>query len=50
MLNYIFYCADDEFPAAATCLYSNNAQSFLPIDALADTGEYTSRKIIELVT
>jgi hypothetical protein len=49
MLNYIFYRADDEFSAAATCLYSNNAQSFLPIDALADTGEYTSKKIIELV-
>jgi hypothetical protein len=50
VLNYIFYRADDEFPAAAICLFSNNAQSFLPIDALADTGEYTSKKIIELVT
>jgi hypothetical protein len=49
VLNYIFYRADDDFPAAATCLFSNNAQSFLPIDALADTGEYTSKKIIELV-
>jgi hypothetical protein len=28
----------------------SNALSFLPIDALADTGEYTSRKIIELVS
>ncbi len=50
MLNYIFYWADEEFPASATCLFSNNALSFLPIDALADTGEYTSRKIIELVS
>jgi len=50
MLNYIFYLADEEFPASATCLFSNNALSFLPIDALADTGEYTSRKIIELVS
>jgi hypothetical protein len=49
-LRYIFYFADDEFPASATCLFSNNALSFLPIDALADTGEYTSRKIIELVS
>jgi len=49
MLNYIFYLADDEFPASATCLFSNNALSFLPIDALADTGEYTSKRIIELV-
>jgi hypothetical protein len=49
MLNYIFYRADDEFPAAASCLYSNNAHAFLPIDALADTGEYTSKKIIDLV-
>ena len=50
MLNYIFYLADEEFPASATCLFSNNALSFLPIDALADTGEYTSRKMIELIS
>lgn len=49
-LNYIFYRADDDFSASATCLFSNNALSFLPIDALADTGEYTSKKIIELIT
>ena len=50
ILKYIFYFADDDFPASATCLYSNNALSFLPIDALADTGEYTSKKIIELIS
>ena len=50
MLKYIFYLADDDFPASATCLFSNNALSFLPIDALADTGEYTSKKIIDLIT
>jgi hypothetical protein len=49
-LHYIFYRADDDFPASATCLFSNNALSFLPVDALADTGEYTSKKIIELVS
>ena len=49
-LHYIFYRADDDFPASATCLFSNNALTFLPIDALADTGEYCSRKIIELVS
>ncbi|MEE4264128.1 MAG: DUF3786 domain-containing protein [Desulfobacteraceae bacterium] len=49
-LRYIFYRADEEFPASATCLFSNNAMSFLPIDAMADTGEYTSKKIIELVS
>ena len=49
-LRYIFYFADDDFPASATCLFSNNAPSFLPIDALADTGEYTSKKIIEIVS
>ena len=49
-LRYIFYLADDEFPASATCLFSNNAPSFLPVDALADIGEYTSKKIIELVS
>ena len=48
-LGYIFYEADDEFSASVTCLYSNNALSFLPIDALADVGEYTSRKILDLI-
>jgi hypothetical protein len=46
MLCYIFYRADDDFPASATCLFSNNASRFLPIDALADTGEYMSKSII----
>jgi hypothetical protein len=48
-LCYIFYEADDDFPASVTCLYSNNALSFLPIDALADVGEYTSRKMFDLI-
>jgi len=48
-LCYIFYEADEDFPASVTCLYSNNAVSFLPIDALADVGEYTSKKIIGLL-
>ena len=46
-LNYIFYRADDEFPAAVTCLFSSNAAEFLTTDALADTGEYTSKKILD---
>ena len=48
-LSYIFYEADEDFPASVTCLYSNNALSFLPIDALADVGEYTSKKILDLI-
>ncbi len=48
-LCYIFYDADDELPASVTCLYSNNARLFLPVDALADVGEYTSRKILKLI-
>jgi hypothetical protein len=48
-LCYIFYEADDDFPPSATCLFSNNALSFLSIDALADVGEYTSKKILHLV-
>jgi hypothetical protein len=48
-LCFIFYESDEDFPASVTCLYSNNALSFLPIDALADVGEYTSRKILDLV-
>ncbi len=48
-LCYIFYEADDDFPASVTCLYSNNARLFLPVDGLADVGEYCSKKILELI-
>ena len=48
-LNYIFYRADEEFPASVICLFSNNSATFLPTDALADTGEYTSKKIIGIL-
>jgi hypothetical protein len=48
-LCYIFYEADEDFPASATCLFSNNANTFLPMDALADVGEYTSKKILALL-
>ncbi len=48
-LCYIFYLPDDEFPASATCLFSANALSYMPLDGLADVAEYTSRKIIELL-
>jgi hypothetical protein len=48
-LYYIFYEADDDFPASVTCLFSNNANQFMPIDGLADVGEYTSKKIINLI-
>jgi hypothetical protein len=48
-LNYIFYRADDDFAASATCLFSNNAATFLPTDALADTAEYTSEKILDIL-
>ncbi|MCP4666271.1 MAG: DUF3786 domain-containing protein [Deltaproteobacteria bacterium] len=47
-LCYVFYLPDDEFPASATCLFSANALSFMPLDGLADVAEYTSRGIIEL--
>lgn len=49
LLGYIFYRADDEFPASVTCLFSNNAADFMPIDGLADVGEYTSKKILALL-
>lgn len=48
-LCYIFYEADDDFPASVTCLYSNNADRFMPVDGLADVGEYTSKKILTLI-
>ncbi len=48
-LCYIFYLPDEEFPASATCLFSSNALSFMPLDGLADVGEYSSKKILELI-
>jgi len=48
-LGYIFYEADEDFPASVTCLYSSNANRFLPMDALADVGEYTSKMILSLL-
>ncbi|KPA11668.1 hypothetical protein MHK_008146 [Candidatus Magnetomorum sp. HK-1] len=49
MLCYIFYMADEDFPASVTCLFSNNATRFLPNDGLADTGEYTSKYILSIL-
>jgi hypothetical protein len=48
-LCYIFYEADDDFPASVTCLFSNNARLFLPVDGLADVGEYCSKTILKLI-
>ncbi|MBW1784827.1 MAG: DUF3786 domain-containing protein [Deltaproteobacteria bacterium] len=48
-LCYIVYLADDEFPPAVTTLFSAKAQSFMPLDGLADVAEYTSKEIIHLV-
>jgi hypothetical protein len=48
-LCYIFYAADEDFPASATCLYSHNAHRFMPVDGLADVAEYTSRTILALL-
>ncbi len=48
-LCYVFYLPNEEFPASATCLFSSNALSFIPLDGLADVGEYTSKKILQLI-
>ena len=48
-LCYIFYRSDADFPASATCLFSCNANRFMPLDGLADMAEYTSRRILELI-
>lgn len=48
-LCYIFYEADEDFPPSVTCLYSNNARLFLPVDGLADAGEYCSKTILTLI-
>jgi len=47
-LYYIFHEADDEFPAAVTCLFGADCASFMPLDALADVAEYTAQAIISL--
>jgi len=49
-LCYIVHLPDEEFPASVTCLFSNNARAFMPLDGLADTAEYTTRKILDLIT
>ena len=48
-LYYIFYLPDEEFPAAATCLFAADAANHLPTDGLADVAEHTAKRIIELV-
>lgn len=49
-LYYLFNLPDEEFPASVTCLFSSNADRFLPVEGLADTAEYTAQKIIALIT
>jgi len=48
-LGYLFYLPDEDFPASVTCLFSANAPAFLPLDALADVAEYTSKGILDLL-
>ena len=48
-LLFIFYLSDEDFPASATCLFSSNALSFMPLDGLADVAEYTSKALIGVV-
>lgn len=48
-LCFIGYLADEDFPASATCLFSHNAADFMPLDGLADVGEYTARAICRLI-
>ncbi|MEJ5300979.1 MAG: DUF3786 domain-containing protein [Thermodesulforhabdaceae bacterium] len=47
-LLYIFYLPDEEFPAEAKCLFAAQ-DPFMPVDALADVAEHTSRLMIEFV-
>jgi len=49
-LYYLFNLPNEEFPATVTCLFSTNADRFLPVEGVADTAEYTAKKIIQLVT
>ncbi len=49
-LYYLFNLPDEEFSASVTCLFSSNADRFLPVEGIADTAEYTAKKIIALIT
>lgn len=49
-LYYIVHEADDEFPAAVTCLFGADCASFMPLDALADVAEYTAQNLISRCT
>jgi hypothetical protein len=49
-LLFIFYLPDEEFPASATCLFSSNALSFIPLDGLADVAEYTAKALIAIAS
>ncbi|MBW1990407.1 MAG: DUF3786 domain-containing protein [Deltaproteobacteria bacterium] len=48
-LAYILYHADEDFPAGVTCLFSKNAPAHATPDILADVGEFTSRRILEIL-
>jgi len=48
-LSHVFYLADEEFSASVICLFAANAEAFMPVDGLADVGEHTAEKIIELI-
>jgi hypothetical protein len=48
-LCFIGYLADEDFPASAVCLFSSNAADFMPLDGLADVGEYAARAIRRLI-
>ena len=49
-LCYIIYEADEDFPPSVKCLYSRNANHFMPMDGLADVGEYTSKAILQAIS
>ena len=50
VLCYIIYEADEDFPPSVKCLYSRNANHFMPMDGLADVGEYTSKAILQMIS
>ncbi len=48
-LCYVCYLADEDFPASVKCLFSGNADRFLPPDAMADLAEYTTAAIARVL-
>lgn len=49
-LLYVFSLPDEEFPSEVKCLYAHGSTAFMPVDVLADLAEYTSKRILDIIS